>query len=119
MYGKSNQSTAVLHRWRNEGDVTDVPRALYNRGYNTLGSDRFVEKGDYINFSQLTLSYRFTPEFLKRIHFKSCSMYVTGQNLVTWTKYSGQDPKTVSGVGEDNSYSPLPQTYTLGLNLQF
>ena len=43
MYNASNQSTAVLRRWKNEGDETDIPRALFNQGYNYLGSDRFVE----------------------------------------------------------------------------
>ena len=119
MYGDANQSTAVLHRWRNEGDVTDVPRALYRRGYNSLGSDRFVEKGDYLNFAQLTINYRFTSEFLKRYHLKRCSMYLTGQNLYTWTNYSGQDPKTIGGKGDDNSFSPMPKTFTLGFNLTF
>ena len=46
MYNKNNQSTAVLRRWRNEGDNTDIPRALYGKGYNYLGSDRFVEDAD-------------------------------------------------------------------------
>lgn len=44
MRGKSNQITATLRRWRNEGDVTDMPRALYGRGYNSLGSDRYIEE---------------------------------------------------------------------------
>ena len=47
MRGKNNQSVAVLRRWRSEGDDTDIPRALYDKGYNYLGSDRFVEDCDF------------------------------------------------------------------------
>lgn len=47
MRGKNNQSVAVLRRWRSEGDDTDIPRALYDKGYNYLGSDRFVEDASF------------------------------------------------------------------------
>lgn len=58
MYKPDNQSRAVLRRWRNEGDLTDIPRALYNEGFNYLGSDRFVEDASYVRLKSVTLTYR-------------------------------------------------------------
>src|SRR5262249_31450708 len=48
MYGFNNQSTAVLRRWKNPGDETDIPRAIWNGGYNWLGSDRYVEDASFL-----------------------------------------------------------------------
>ena len=61
MYTFNNQSTAVLSRWRNPGDITDMPRAVYNSGYNWLGSDRYVEDASFVRLRSVTLRYNFTP----------------------------------------------------------
>ncbi|MDQ0638658.1 TonB-linked SusC/RagA family outer membrane protein [Pedobacter sp. W3I1] len=124
MYGVNNQSTAVLRRWRNPGDVTDMPRALYGVGYNWLGSDRYVEDASFIRLSSVTVRYNFTQNMLRRVGVKSASIYVTGQNLYTWTKYTGQDPD-VTSVGSSNPFSyaadgsltPPSKTFTMGLTL--
>lgn len=67
MYGINNQSTAVLRRWRNEGDMTEIPRALYGEGYNTLGSDRFVEDASYLRLQTLSLSYRLPKKSMQSL----------------------------------------------------
>ena len=56
MYGNGNQSRAVNYRWRVEGDIAVIPRALHQAGYNYLASDRFVEDGSFIrlNYSQIS-----------------------------------------------------------------
>ena len=56
MYTNYNQSIAVNWRWRKEGDITEIPRALYNYGYNWLGSDRYVEDASLLRLSYLQLS---------------------------------------------------------------
>ena len=91
MRGIDNQSTAVLRRWRNEGDQTDIPRALYGEGYNTLGSDRFVEDASYLRLKSLSFNYRLPKKIIQRWGFSNIDVYVTGYNLFTWTKYTGQD----------------------------
>jgi TonB-linked SusC/RagA family outer membrane protein len=126
MYGFNNQSTAVLSRWRNPGDVTDMPRALYNSGYNWLGSDRYVENASFVRLRSVTLRYNFTPALLKKINFKTASFYITAENLYTWTKYTGQDPD-VSSRGDnnplsynvDNSMTPPGKTVLLGITVGF
>lgn len=124
MYGVNNQSTAVLRRWRNPGDVTDMPRALYGVGYNWLGSDRYVEDASFIRLSSVTVRYNLSPQLMRRINMKSASFYVTGQNLYTWTKYTGQDPDHSSSgssnpfsYAQDSSLTPPSKMFTLGITL--
>ena len=124
MRGKNNQSTVVLNRWRREGDQTDIPRALYQRGYNYLGSDRFVDDATFLRFKQLTVSYDFPKRMIKKIGFEKCNVYVTAYDLCTWTKYKGQDPEVglSSGalyqIAKDNSNTPRPIRVALGLSIE-
>ena len=81
MYNDDNQSTAVLRRWRNEGDVTDIPRALYKEGYNYLGSDRFVEDASFVRLKTLTLNYSFPKKVCNRLGINTLSCFATGYNI--------------------------------------
>lgn len=123
MYGKRNQSTAVLRRWRTEGDVTDIPRALYDEGLNYLGSDRFVENASYLRLKTLSFSYNFPGESLRKYGINSLNLFVTGYNLFTWTNYKGQDPEVRmpggSQLATDGATTPVPRQFTCGLNLSF
>lgn len=125
MYGFDNQSTAVLSRWRKEGDVTDMPRALINGGFNWLGSDRYVEDASYIRFRTVTLRYNFDKKTLKKMKMKSASFYVTAENLFTFTNYLGQDPEvSFRGsdpfrVSYDYSMTPPSKNITIGLVASF
>ena len=124
-YGYNNQSTAVLRRWRKPGDVTDIPRALFNSGYNWLGSSRYVEDASFLRFRTLTLRYTVSPKDLKRMKIKGLSAYVTAENLITWTKYTGQDPEVQLpggnpfAVATDVSVTPPVKMLTLGLTASF
>ncbi|MBN8686939.1 MAG: SusC/RagA family TonB-linked outer membrane protein [Chitinophagales bacterium] len=121
MYYFDNQSTAVLRRWRKEGDVTDIPRALINGGFNWLGSDRYVEDASYIRFRTITARYTFSKKVLSRLKMKTLSGYITAENLITFTNYLGQDPEvSFRGsdpfrVSYDNAMTPPARTITLGL----
>jgi TonB-linked SusC/RagA family outer membrane protein len=125
MYGYDNQSTAVLRRWRREGDVTDIPRALYATGYNWLGSSRYVEDGSFLRFRTMTLRYTFSKGLTDRMKVKNLSAYVTAENIFTFTRYTGQDPEvSVRGsdpfrVATDNSMTPPVRMITLGLTASF
>ena len=130
MYNYNNQSVSVLNRWRFEGDETNIPKALYNRGYNWLGSDRFVEDGSFFRLKQLTLSYNLPKKWLTRSGISKLSVFATGQDLFTWTKYSGQDPEvninggldangTFQLMGVDDARTPRARKISLGLTLEF
>ena len=126
MYGFNNQSIAVLRRWRKPGDKTDIPRALYASGYNWLGSDRYVEDASFIRFRSITVRYNLTGEILKRLKMRNISAYLTAENLITFTNYTGQDPEVaprgISGpftVVTDNSTTPPVFTLTFGVTASF
>ena len=124
MYGTNNQSKAVLKRWRNPGDDTDIPRALWNYGYNYLGSDRFVEDCSYIRLKTVSLNYSFPKEFCTRLRTNSISAFITGYDLFTWTKYTGQDPEVslpgkVTDLAKDNAQTPRSMRVSAGVNINF
>lgn len=123
MRGKQNQSTAVLHRWRAEGDQTDIPRALYGMGYNYLGSDRFVEDASFLRLKTLSLSYNLPKKWLKSLGINKLNIFATGYDLFTWTGYKGQDPEvkmpSPTSLVKDSSTTPVSKRYAFGINLDF
>ena len=122
MYSNNNQSRAVLWRWRVEGDVAPIPRALYNYGYNWLGSDRFVEDGSFLRLNYMQLSYALDQKVLKKIGLQQLNFYVSANNLFCLTKYSGADPEVGYGgfgVVTDSGQTPRARSFTAGLTLSF
>ncbi len=122
MYSNNNQSRAVNWRWRVEGDVTEIPRALYQYGYNWLGSDRFVEDGSFIRLNYSQLSYSLDPRIIKRLGLTQLSFYISANNLFCLTKYSGADPEVgygSFGLVTDNAQTPRSKSFTGGITIQF
>ena len=124
MSSNFNQSQAVNYRWRKEGDVTTIPRAMYgtNTNYNTLVSDRFVEDGSYLRMSYAQLSYTIKSKYLKWIGLSRASLYASANNPFVITKYSGVDPD-ISASGYDPAIdwaqTPRSRSYTLGITVEF
>lgn len=124
MYGTGNQSTAVLKRWRSEGDDTDIPRALYGEGYNYLGSDRFVEDASFLRLKTLSLNYSLPKKVCQQFGINTLSVFCTAYNLFTWTNYAGQDPEvslpsSTSTLVKDSAMTPVSKRVSIGLNLNF
>lgn len=122
MYGLNNQSKSVNWRWRKDGDETIIPRALYNYGYNWLGSDRFVEDGSFTRLKHVTMNYRAPSKKLKKYHIQSLNFYLTMNNLFVWTKYTGVDPEVGYGnfsLSLDNANTPRSKDVTLGVSITF
>ncbi|WP_092461018.1 SusC/RagA family TonB-linked outer membrane protein [Thermoflavifilum thermophilum] len=126
MYGFDNQSTVVLKRWRNPGDITDIPRALYRSGYNWLGSSRYVQDASFLRLQAVTIRYNFSNDLLNRLKIRAAAFYITGENLYTWTKYKGQNPdQSIIGNNNpfaypvDNALTPIPIDVVIGLNVSF
>ncbi len=119
-----NQSTAVLNRWRYEGDITEIPRALYSTNYNSLGSDKFVEDGSYLKARDITLNYRVPAAFSRKLGLSNVMVYATASNLFTITNYSGQDPEVSVTSGAyalaiDNSETPPARRLAVGISFGF
>ena len=124
MSGFDNQSRAVNWRWRKEGDITEIPRAVHGsaNAFNYLGSDRYVEDASYIRLSYVQLSYSFEPEWLKKVGLKNLNVFLSADNVCFWTKYSGLEPEVASGsdgVAYDNTKTPRSRSYTLSLSFGF
>ena len=122
MFDAYNQSSAVNYRWRKNGDVTYIPRAMYDTGYNFLGSDRYVEDASFVRLSYVQLVYNFNKKMLQKIGLRRLQVSVSGQNLLCWSKYSGTDPEHSAGawgIAYDNSQTPRSKSVTLNLNVGF
>lgn len=120
MYDTTNQSTAVNWRWRKNGDVTEIPRALYNYGYNWLGSDRYVEDASFLRFSYVSLSYDVPKKFLKSLGLNTLRFDLSGQNIFVWSKYSGTDPEHANNgwnFASDSSQTPRSKSFTLRMRI--
>jgi hypothetical protein len=110
----------VNWRWRTEGDLTSIPRALYNYGYNWLGSDRFVENGSFVRLNYTQLSYSIDPKLLKSIGISQVRMYISANNLFCLTQYSGADPEVGYGgygIVYDSSQTPRAKSVTAGITI--
>ena len=122
MYGNNNQSKAVNWRWRTEGDLTVIPRAMNRSGYNWLGSDRFVEDGSFIRLNYMQLSYSVDPAFAKQFGISQVRINVSANNVFCLTKYSGSDPEVGYGgygLGIDNTQTPRAKSVTGGITIGF
>ena len=120
MTGLENQSTSVLSRWQYEGQVTDVPRALWKdpKG-NSAFSTRWIEDGSYMRVQNVSLSYRVPNKFLT---FRNAEFYVSANNVFTVTKYLGYDPEFANSYihaeqGIDYGQTPQARQFIIGIKL--
>ena len=119
---KANYTTAILNRWTGEGTSNRMPRVT-DTNINWQFSDLYLQDGDYLRISNITLGY----DFAKLIKFKAISqarLYIQVQNAFTFTKYDGMDPEIGYGTsdwvsGIDLGYYPRPRTFLVGVNLKF
>lgn len=124
--GFDNQTTDQLNRWQKPGDITDVPQVRLF-GSNGIGnSSRYLSSGDYVRLKTTTISYAFNKELIGAAHLTNARIFLTGVNLLTFTKYKGADPEVnadyiAGNIGQGNDFYSTPQlrTYTLGVTLGF
>lgn len=125
MRGNINQSQAVSWRWRKNGDVTEIPRAMnanIGASYNALASDRYVEKGNYLRLQYMQLGYNVPTNTCKSLGMQSIRFTFSANNLFVLTKYTGVDPEVSYGswgVCYDNSKTPRSKSFTLSANIGF
>lgn len=101
--------------WKKQGDITDMPRYLYqNSQANTTRNSIYYEKGDFLCIREVTLSYALPSNMLRRARLNSVRVYVTGNNLHYFTRFSGPMPED---GGADNGRYPLPRNITFGANI--
>ncbi|KIA99957.1 MULTISPECIES: SusC/RagA family TonB-linked outer membrane protein [unclassified Flavobacterium] len=123
----SNYQTTALSRWTGEGTSNTYPRLTSddtNKNFNNP-SDFYLEKGDYVRIKTIQIGYSLPVKTIGQIGLEKTRVYLTGENLLTFTKYTGYDPEigansaTGNVMGIDRGIYPQARTIMLGVNLQF
>ena len=117
--GGQNVYQDLVNRWTPTNPSNEYQKATTNR--NNIVSDRFIEDGSFLKLKTVSLSYSFPK--LNWKHLGGLRLYVTGQNLLTWTKYRGYDPEvsyrgaSTLEAGEDFGGYPQARTFMFGIKL--
>ena len=118
----ANYQTSVLGRWTGEGSTNTMPR-LTNQdpnGNRSKFSDFYLENGDYVRIKTVQFGYTISNDVMSKIGAQKLRLYLTGENLFTFTKYTGYDPEIGGNVmGIDKGYYPQARSIMFGVNLQF
>ena len=115
-----NQTKAVEKRWKSEGQLTDIPRAVYGDPMgNSRFSDRFIEDGSYLKLQRISLSYDLD---LPWYFINGLTVWAAMNNVYTWTHYLGSDPEVSYGnsaltQGVDYGLTPLCRSLQMGINV--
>jgi TonB-linked SusC/RagA family outer membrane protein len=118
--GFANQLTTVGDRWQQQGDQTDMPRATIGDPMgNARFSDRWIEDGSFTRLKNITITYQIPTQ---KAFFRDVMVYLSGNNLLTFTKYKGFDPEfsySSSGFyqGIDFGLTPQQKSFFLGLKI--
>jgi len=118
-----NQFATYANRWTYENQDSNIPRAG-GQGLNGYYSTRTLEDGSYLRLKTVSLSYAMPASFTKKLKVNTLSIYASGQNLYTWTNYSGMDPEVSTRnsaltPGLDYSSYPRMRIFTFGLRTSF
>ena len=114
-----NQLTSTLDRWRPDYHSTTMPRAVFSDpNKNNRVSDRFLESGDYLRLKSITIGYTLPKKYTQKALMEEVRFSISGQNLYTFTRYTGLDPE-VGGSGIDSNVYPMTRNFTFGLNITF
>ncbi|WP_461094330.1 SusC/RagA family TonB-linked outer membrane protein [Spirosoma gilvum] len=122
---QNNQARQALKRWQKEGDITSVPRYVYQNTYNNYHSSRFLEDGSFLRLKNVTVGYTIPKKLIERFKLSSARVYASGTNLWTLTRYSGPDPEvstldgSTSAQGIDFFTLPQVKTVFVGLSVGF
>jgi TonB-linked SusC/RagA family outer membrane protein len=127
MNNKNNQSKAVLSRWRVQGQDEDgmLPRAYLWHPANNLGSDRYVEPGDYLRLINVKFGYRLRKDLCDKLRVRSMNFALSARKMMTFTNYSGQDPEVGQDasdpfwIGVDRANTPPPKMITISVSVGF
>ena len=120
-----NRPSTALNRWTGPGTSNSEPRvSLDDPNQNARVSDRFIEDGSYIRLKTLQVGYNLPKPWLKKMRFDKAKVYITGQNLLTFTNYSGLDPEigNIGGsleIGIDRGFYPQSRTIIGGVSFTF
>ncbi|MBL7740907.1 MAG: TonB-dependent receptor [Chitinophagaceae bacterium] len=118
-----NYEANRLNAWTTPGSTNVEPILDNTRGNNFLMSTYYLEPGDYFRIRTLQVGYTFNQRLLSRIGVQKARVYISGQNIKTWSQVTGYSPEpligSILGGGADNGAYPVPAIYSVGINLTF
>jgi TonB-linked SusC/RagA family outer membrane protein len=120
-----NQRRDVMNRYTAANPNAVIPRYNQWNNNNTRNSDRYIEDGSYLRIQNISLGYNFPEKWIKNLKMNNARLYMSAQNVHTFTGYSGYDPeigafnKSVLSQNVDNGHYPNPRTFTIGANIEF
>lgn len=129
-YASSNAtpySSDIYKIWKYQGQITEgYSGQKANTGVQNARelSSYFLEDGDYIRLTNIRLAYSLEKKLVKKLKLTELTVYVYGNNLLTWTNYTGYDPSSISNSnvlrpGQDNGRYPTAKEIGFGLNVNF
>lgn len=114
MSGIQNTVPKWLSRWTPENTNTDIPRLGFS--HNHINSEFWMEDASYLRLKNLELGYTLSKELSQRVSIQRLRVYVSSQNLMTFTNYSGFDPELSNPYSRTDEY-PVSKIMTIGINL--
>ncbi|MDR1762288.1 MAG: hypothetical protein LBR55_07545, partial [Bacteroidales bacterium] len=128
-FEQSNMSTRRLDAWSEENRGSNEPAdPNWFTNLTYFPNSAFIEKGSYVRLKNVTLGYTLPERISEKLHLQKLRVYVQGQNLITFTKYSGFDPEIGEnqnlsyagpGFGIDRGVYPQARTFVYGVNITF
>jgi len=120
--GQQNASLEAVNRWSEENTATAIPRASADP--SNIFLNRFVEDGSYLRLKSIVLGYTFPNAITSKFFVSNLRLYLTAENLLTWTKYTGFDPEVTSAgntvtKGYDAGVYPTSRSISAGLKVTF
>jgi len=119
-----NQLTTVMDRYTETNTNGKLPRFTNTNTNNVYISDRYVEDGSYIRIQNINLGYRLPKKIIEKAKISNARIYLSVQNLKTFTNYSGYDPEigafnnSIRLMNVDMGHYPNPRTITIGANVE-
>jgi TonB dependent receptor. len=119
-----NRPSWILDRWIGEGTSNKIPRmTAVNPNRNWRSSDLYIKDGSYVRLKVMQLGYTLPRNLTKKVSIQKLRLFVSGENLLTFTGYDGFDPEIASGgyttIGIDRGIYPQARTISLGANISF
>ena len=120
----TNRTTAVLDRWTGEGTSNTVPRFTFADNNNNFRvSDLYIEDGSYMRLKNIQIGYSLPKGILAKIKIEKWRFYVSGENVLTFTSYTGVDPEIGAispfDAGIDRGVYPQSRTVRFGTSVTF
>ncbi|HLN53974.1 MAG TPA: TonB-dependent receptor [Lentimicrobium sp.] len=122
----TNRTTKILERWTGPGTSNEIPRFVSNRfdqNQNYRVSDLYIEDGSFVRLRNIQLGYTLPENLLKRINSENFRVFVSVENLLTLTKYTGADPEIGAfssfDIGIDRGIYPQARTVRIGTTITF